>query len=144
MAAYWLVPLDAAEEAVVLGGDRILLEPEERRTAFMETLKELHPRLALTFKSHLLPGEEEAEACGLDAGAFALSGGESIHLRHPGGKPGDGWVLSHCAEAYLDRLLTPAEIAEHLASAGGQAEEWVRIMRSWASGGRGIILLREE
>ncbi|WP_426447754.1 hypothetical protein ACP26L_26125 [Paenibacillus sp. S-38] len=144
MAGYWLVPLETGGNSVELGGDRILLEPEERRIAFMDTLKALHPRLSLTFKSHLLPGEEEAQACGLDAAEFLLSGGKGIALHYPGSAPADGWTLSHCAEAYLDRLLPPAEIKAHLDAAGETGEEWIRIMRSWVNAGRGIILLREE
>ncbi|MCZ8518745.1 MULTISPECIES: hypothetical protein [Paenibacillus] len=144
VAVYWLVPLDAGEQAVVLGADRIRLEPEDRRSAFLDRLRSLHPRLPLTFKAHLLPGEEEAEACGLDAADLELSGGESIRLRYSFGTEEEGWMLSHCAEAYFDRLLTPGEIRELLGRAGDPGDEWLKMMRLWTEQGRGIIMLRED
>ncbi|GCL72600.1 hypothetical protein PN4B1_25270 [Paenibacillus naphthalenovorans] len=54
--------------------------------------------------------------------------------------------MSHCAEAYFNRLMTPQEALSLLSQtdAGKEAEPWLETMRQWLEQGRFVILLRED
>ncbi|KZE76452.1 hypothetical protein AV654_23615 [Paenibacillus elgii] len=156
MSDFWLVPLSWNGETAVLGGGRLRLEPEDLRMRFLETMGRIHPRLLMMFKAHLLPEDESGEVCGTEELPFALAQSGDIRLsaaesseamnddvgEHP------TWRLSHCAEAYLNRILTAREAAALLRQAEAdpesEAERWLDAMRTWTAGGRQVILLRED
>ncbi len=114
MAKFWLMPVQWDGSYAVLGEERLLLEPEQARIRFVEALRPVHPRLLLSFKAELLLADEALEACGTDALPFDLGQGQPIRLaagEQKGQEPeqGEDYPLSHCAEAYFNRLMTPQE-----------------------------------
>lgn len=115
MAKFWLMPVQWDGSYAVLGEERLLLEPEQARIRFVEALRPVHPRLLLSFKAELLLADEALEACGTDALPFDLGQGQPIRLaagEQKGQEPeqGEDYPLSHCAEAYFNRLMTPQEL----------------------------------
>ncbi|ALS21343.1 MULTISPECIES: hypothetical protein [Paenibacillus] len=151
MAKFWLMPVQWDGSYAVLGEERLLLEPEQARIRFVEALRPVHPRLLLSFKAELLLADEALEACGTDALPFDLGQGQPIRLaagEQKGQEPeqGEDYPLSHCAEAYFNRLMTPQEALSLLSQtdAGKEAEPWLETMRQWLEQGRFVILLRED
>ncbi|MCD1261534.1 hypothetical protein B5M42_022280 [Paenibacillus athensensis] len=144
MARYWLTPV-TAKEPLTLGGERLVCEPQAELERLREQLAKLHPRLLPMFKASLLPGDEEAEACGDEAAEPDWGGGDDIRF------DGVSLMLSHCAEAFIDRLLSPREALTLLDEAGAEGEEvfvssarWLGVMRQWLAAGCEVILLRED
>ncbi|XOK58948.1 hypothetical protein ACJ7K1_20525 [Paenibacillus elgii] len=155
MSDFWLVPLSWDGETALLGGERLRLEPEGLRMRFLEAMGQVHPRLLMMFKAHLLPEDESGEVCGTEELPFALVQSGDIRLstaaEHSEVMTDDAdapptWRLSHCAEAYLNRMLTAREAAALLrqAEAEPEAGRWLDAMRTWTAGGRQVILLRED
>lgn len=154
MSDFWLVPLSWDGETALLGGERLRLEPEGLRMRFMEAMGRIHPRLLMMFKAHLLPEDESGEVCGTEELPFALAQSGDIRLSAAAEQSEtmaitdapQTWRLSHCAEAYLNRMLTAREAAGLLrqAEAEPEAERWLDAMRIWTAGGRQVILLRED
>ncbi|WP_010491869.1 hypothetical protein [Paenibacillus elgii] len=155
MSDFWLVPLSWDGETALLGGERLRLEPEDLRMHFLEAMGRIHPRLLMMFKAHLLPEDESGEVCGTEELPFALAQSGDIRLS-AAAEPSEAmiddadehptWRLSHCAEAYLNRMLTAREAAALLRQADvePEAERWLDAMRTWTAGGRQVILLRED
>lgn len=150
MSIHWLSPVRIEENSVVLEAGRIELEPDEARGLFLSLLKSVNPGMLLLFKSHMLLSEEAAEACGVDELPFDLGDVEEPILFGP-----DGIELSHCAEAYMDRLPTIREMTEWLQVArlrlstipeleNGSESNWLSAMQVWVEQGSQIILLRED
>lgn len=145
---YWLTPVLCEDEDVILLEGREEL-PAEEAVEFMRRLKTVHPRMLVSFKANLLLSEEAEAACGVDEVPFALSSGESIIF----GPAAEALELSHCGQAYLDRLPSAREFGEWLSQAetGLLADEassrmlgWVRMMKSWHDRGWSVTLLRED
>ncbi|MFB6363772.1 hypothetical protein ACFCP7_06865 [Paenibacillus elgii] len=154
MSDFWLVPLSWDRETALLGGERLPLEPEDLRIRFLEAMGRIHPRLLMMFKAHLLPEDESGEVCGTEELPFALAQSGDIRLS-AAVEPSETtavadtpptWRLSHCAEAYLNRMLTAREAAALLrqAEAEPETERWLNAMRTWTADGRQVILLRED
>ncbi|MDO3678175.1 hypothetical protein [Paenibacillus ehimensis] len=150
MSDFWLVPLSWDGETALLGGERLRLEPEGLRMRFTEAMGRIHPRLLMMFKAHLLPEDESGGVCGTEELPFALAQSGDIRLsaaaEHSDTDAPPTWRLSHCAEAYLNRMLTAweAEALLRQAEAEPEAERWLDTMRTWTAGGRQVILLRED
>ncbi|SCW48682.1 hypothetical protein SAMN04487970_100972 [Paenibacillus tianmuensis] len=154
MSDFWLVPLSWDGETALLGGERLRLEPADLRMRFLEAMGRIHPRLLMMFKAHLLPEDESGEVCGTEELPFALAQSGDIRLS-AAAEPSETmavtdalptWRLSHCAEAYLNRMLTAREAAGLLrqVEAEPEAERWLNAMRTWTASGRQVILLRED
>ncbi|CAG7605845.1 hypothetical protein PAESOLCIP111_00852 [Paenibacillus solanacearum] len=154
MAKWWLVPARWDGMTLELYPERLLLEPEERKAQLLQAVQQVHPHLLLMFKAALLLGDEAAEACGADELPFALeregvirlAAAESDALTHVDANTEPLWPLSHCAEAYLHRLIAPAEAAQRMDSiiAELDMEPWIRAMRNWYEQGLHVIMLRED
>lgn len=150
MAAYWLIPVQWNGDCALLGEDRLLLEPEEARIQFMEAFQTVHPRLLLSFKAELLLGDEALEACGTESLPFDLGQGQAIRLTtgEPQQEQPDqaGYLLSHCGEAYFNRLMTPQEASTLMPKVipGKDTQRWVEAVREWLAQGRHVILLRGD
>ncbi len=153
MADFWLVPLSWDGETAVLGGERLQLKPEGLRERFLEAMGRIHPRLLMMFKAHLLPEDESGEVCGTEELPFILAQSGDIRLsaaiEHSEAMAVTDtpiWRLSHCAEAYFNRMLPAREAAALLrqAAAEPEAKRWLEAMRTWTAGGRQVILLRED
>jgi hypothetical protein len=112
--------------------------------ALRSELNLTHPRLLPMFKASLLLSEDE-ESCGSDAELHWLSGEELIFDGRP-------LMLSHCAEAFMDHVLSSKEALNLLEKAVGSMsftcsliqEHWVEICKDWLSQGWQVILFRED
>ena len=101
MTRYWLTPI-VGYSPLVLGADRLDCSPLTKLEAFRELANGRHPRLLSMFKASLLLSDDE-EICGSELVELDLSHFEAIVF------DGDPYHLSHCAEAFLDRLLKREE-----------------------------------
>ncbi|CAG7620365.1 hypothetical protein ACFQI7_05820 [Paenibacillus allorhizosphaerae] len=152
MANLWLVPVRWDGTEAELHSERLLLEPEEHKERLLRAVQAVHPRLLLLFKAALLLDDEAADACGVAELPFALEQGGGIRLaaadaltdRAAGSEP--LWPLSHCAEAYLHRLIAPAEAEQLMAAVNAEPDiqPWIQAMRNWFGQGLHVILLRED
>ncbi|TDF96709.1 hypothetical protein [Paenibacillus piri] len=147
MSTLWLTPvsIDETEPSVTLLCERLELAPGAAADRFLALMKSVHPRLLVSFKANLLLSED-SEACGIDELPFELAGGGQIVF-------GEGALeLSHCAQAYWDRLPSAAELEGWLGEAVRLAEnnpdpvvgQWVAAMQNWHRQGFAIALLRGE
>ncbi|RTE07706.1 hypothetical protein [Paenibacillus whitsoniae] len=139
MNAYWFTPI-THYEPLVLGAERLRLADDDALAALRTWAGARHPRLLPMFKASLLLSDDE-DFCGLDDAEFVLSAEGAIVFD---GKP---FHLSHCAEAFLDRLLTRPEVLELLAAANDwpkEHEELVQLWRQWVEAGFDLVLFRED
>ncbi|TVY09625.1 hypothetical protein [Paenibacillus cremeus] len=154
MAHFWLVPVQWSGTEAQLLSERLLLEQSERRERFVSGLQSIHPRLLLVFKAALLLSDEVSAACGVEELPFLLAQEGDIRLiaeeqyeyYASSYEEVSAWPLSHCAEAYLNRLLSPQAAFVLLEQA--QLEEdstpWLQAMEGWLRQGLQVILLRED
>jgi hypothetical protein len=150
MSIYWLTPVRNEGQATILEAGRIALEPEDARQRFLYLLKAVNPGMLLLFKSHMLLSEEAEAACGVDELPFDLGFvDETIVFGQ------DALELSHCAEAYFDRLPNAKEMTEWLDIARLNIsvipeldlrleDSWLTAMQGWVAQGYQMILLRED
>lgn len=138
---YWLTPI-MGYSPLVLGADRVECKPLPELEAFREMMKAKHPRLLLMFKSSLFLSDDE-EICGSELVELDLSCFGDVVF------DGDPFHLSHCAEAFLDRLPKRQEALDLLSSMedsvlGALQREWVNQWLRWLEVGYDVILLRED
>jgi hypothetical protein len=149
MSRLWLTPvhINDNEQTVTFLTDRLVLQPANAAECFLDIAKAIHPRMLLAFKSNLLLSEESELACGVDELPFVLDGDGIIIF-------GQGSLeLSHCAQAYLDRLPSSREMGEWLLRAAAKANGepqgdpirlWFEKMLEWHKQGYAVILLKED
>ncbi|KIL41725.1 hypothetical protein SD70_04970 [Gordoniibacillus kamchatkensis] len=144
MSHFWLTPVTTAP-FVVLGDERVQAESGAAE-AFRKRLHAVHPWLLPLFKARLLAGESEAahggSACGAADGSIpslAVSGPIIFGSGHH--------TLSHCGEAFFERLLAPADalaLASSLAGAlAGRERTWLDAMCRWWRQERFVVLFGE-
>ncbi|WJH33062.1 hypothetical protein N6H14_23100 [Paenibacillus sp. CC-CFT747] len=143
MTTYWLTPADTTG-FLVLEKDRFACEPVEEVAPFREKLTSIHPRLLMLFKAGTLLSDEEPSVCG-SAG---------LELQWDNGKPiefdGSSYVLSSCAEAFLDRLPSVEEVRAGLDQALLRTgwtpiqQMWLASMKEWTASGRRVLLIKED
>lgn len=141
MTRYWLTPI-VNYSPFVLGADRMNCTPLKALESFRELANGRHPRLLAMFKSSLLLSDDE-ELCGSELVELDLELFESISFD---GKP---FHLSHCAEAFIDRLLTRKEALELVTSLPEsdvvpEHSRWRQQWLRWLESGYDVILLRED
>lgn len=141
MTRYWLTPI-VNYSPFVLGADRIDCTPLKALESFRELANRRHPRLLAMFKSSLLLSDDE-ELCGSELLELDFEQFEAISFD---GKP---FHLSHCAEAFFDRLLTRQEALElvsslHECDADPDQSSWKNQWLRWLESGYDVILLRED
>ncbi|MFC0216322.1 hypothetical protein ACFFK0_28395 [Paenibacillus chartarius] len=144
MPQLWLCPI-RTDEPVTIGADRMTVEADSPEwMTFRQSLHAVHPRLLPLFKADLLLADDEdgREACGgreEDAAVSLAAGGEIVlDERHD-------MPLSHCAEAFLDRLLTPQEALSLWASAAQPPQGvWSELLLAWWGRGLSPILLAQR
>ncbi|ULL17622.1 hypothetical protein DVH26_26105 [Paenibacillus sp. H1-7] len=144
MGKYWLVPIVYEGTVMILSDERIALAPQPAAERFLQLAKSVHPRMLIPFKANLLLSDDSEAACGVDETPFDLASGKPIRF-------GDGMLeLSHCAEAYLDKVPTTAEMRHHLqqchelkapATADEPIAGWLHTMNKWNEKGFSILLL---
>ncbi|TMV46699.1 hypothetical protein FE783_25680 [Paenibacillus mesophilus] len=145
MSRFWLVPISTSDP-FTLGGERFICSPDEELAEFRQALSRFRPQLLLPFKAHLLPGEEDTDACGTEHVPFSLAAPGDIVF------DGKALHLSDCASAMLDRLPAPEEAGRRLdeieASFATDLPEnvrtWLGTMRRWYGQGLRVIMLKEE
>jgi hypothetical protein len=144
MNRYWLTPI-VNKSPLRFGAARICCEPIRELDVFRESAQKLHPRLLPLFKASLLLSDDE-EHCGSELDDLALSDKKEIVF------DGNPYHLSHCAEAFLDRLLSLQEakgLVSSLDVSGleGQSEihqHWKKQWLLWLESSWDVILLRED
>jgi hypothetical protein len=156
MPKLWLVPLTTASP-VTIGADRIALQATPEWETFRQALQAVHPRLLPLFKAHLLPAaDDEGLVCGMEgeAESFALDSAGDIVFT--GAEEGAASLrLSHCAEAFLERLLPPEEALRLVEEASvtlrfdelGQSPLpliWKAKLTAWWRQGQSAVVLAER
>ncbi|SDM89704.1 hypothetical protein SAMN04487897_101410 [Paenibacillus sp. yr247] len=143
MTRYWLTPI-VGYSPLVLGADRMECTPIPELEAFREIANVKHPRLLSMFKSSLLLSDDE-EICGSELVELDLSQREGVVF------DGNHFHLSHCAEAFLDRLLKRQEALDMVSSIDDGCLEnhaqhiiWKNQWLRWLESGYDVILLRED
>ncbi|NQX65436.1 hypothetical protein HQN90_04770 [Paenibacillus alba] len=143
MTRYWLTPI-LGYSPLVLGSERIHCTPLADLEAFRLIASRKHPRLLPLFKSGLLLSDDE-DVCGSELVELDLSELEDIVFN------GDPYHLSHCAEAFLDRLLTRQETWELVSSISeidwddqDHDVKWKQQWLRWLEAGFDVIMLRED
>jgi hypothetical protein len=146
MPRYWLTPI-IDRFPLKLGSERLCCEPLNELEVFRERMQSLHPRLLPMFKASLLLSDDE-EICGSDVLELQWSGENDLVF------DGAPFHLSHCAEAFLDRLLSTKEAASMLILGTDEmlsSWEWSTIQLQWLykwigwlQQDREVVLLRED
>ncbi len=147
MAYFWLTPI-ISKKPLALGAERIKCEPLVEITNFRQKLDMTHAWLLPLFKANLLLADDNTEVCGNDNEELTLSlaAAEDIVF------DGLPYVLSHCAENFLERLLTIEQTLQGLDDAGAAFDElwspvqrgWLAFMLKWLQLNCEIIIVREE
>jgi hypothetical protein len=148
MTRFWLTPL-LSKDPLILGSERISCVPSPELDTFRVILQGVHPRLLPLFKAELLLSDDDDESCGSDMTLeeLELDGGETIEF------DSERLIVSHCAEAFLDRVLTVSETQKLLQQAEQKLQaiepnashlHWIQQMKLWSSRNWEIILLRED
>ncbi|KRE74943.1 hypothetical protein [Paenibacillus sp. Soil750] len=143
MTRYWLTPI-LSYSPLVLGAERMSCMPDAEFESFRQLAGQHHPRLLQMFKVSLLLSDDE-EICGSDLVELDLTNEGNLVF------DGEPFHLSHCAEAFLDRLLTRREskallmaMDEHREASNGMHAVWIKQWLDWLDAGYDIVLLRED
>ncbi|KRE90402.1 hypothetical protein ASG89_08895 [Paenibacillus sp. Soil766] len=143
MTRYWLTPI-LSYSPLVLGAERMSCMPDAEFESFRQLADRQHPRLLQMFKASLLLSDEE-EICGSDLVELDLTQAGNLVF------DGEPFHLSHCAEAFLDRLLTRQEskvllmaMDEQRQASNRMYDVWIKQWLDWLDTGYDIVLLRED
>jgi hypothetical protein len=141
MSRYWLTPI-LSRHPLKLGADRICCEATDDLDGFRAKLHRLHPWLLPMFKTSLLLSDND-EVCGSTTTEIEWSLADELVFN------GEPFHLSHCAEAFFNRLLG-AEKAAALLSLDVEMSDWTPVqlnwfehISKWLHEGQEVILLRE-
>jgi hypothetical protein len=144
MSVYWLAPL-TSRDPLVIGGQRQKCSGEPFESFRLKVQRLSSSRHLMMFKSDLLLSDEE-DLCG-DDGAAGLSFNESGDITFSA----DRLPISHCAEAFFDRLPDAREwraTLQLLADSNQQWSElervWLHLLTTWTDSEYIIVLLRED
>ena len=140
--SYWLMPI-VHNDPLTLGRERISLQVTDKIASFRIKLSAIHPRLLPMFKANLLLSDDP-DVCGsVDIPDLQLNEhhNRDIVLQSP------TLPISHCAEAFFDRLLSPNEAVKLLEadSHSWTSEEGhlISVMLNWYRNGHAVFLLAE-
>lgn len=143
MTRYWLTPI-VGYSPLVLGRERVVVPSGEDLESFRMAASNLHPRLLPMFKASLLLSDDE-DVCGSDLVEFDLTQSGDLVF------DGNPFHLSHCAEAFLDRLLPVKEalvfvkkMEESFDPSQGPHGAWSKQWLAWLEAGYELVLLRED
>jgi hypothetical protein len=147
MAHFWLTPV-VSKEPLILGAERLKCLPVAELALFRQAMDAVHPWLLPLFKANLLLSEGLDDSCGLDSDELTLSLAEAEDIVFDG-KP---YVLSHCADNFLERLLKIEQTQLGLAEADAANKElwtvsqqlWLEQMIKWLAANKEVIIIREE
>lgn len=141
MTVYWLTPL-LNRDPFTMGSERIQCHPADLESFRSKLSSVYHPRLLMLFKASILVSDEE-DICG-DYGFHELELNVLGDIVFDESLP-----LSHCAVAFLDRLLTLEEtrlLVQDVSSDLWEEHElvWIRAMRHWNEQGYDVIIVKED
>jgi hypothetical protein len=147
MAHFWLTPV-MSKEPLILGADRLKCLPVEEMAWFRQAMDTVHPWLLPLFKANFLLSDGLDDSCGIDEEELTLSLAEAEDIVFDG----EPYLLSHCADHFLERLLKVDQTLQGLIKLGAadkelwtQAQlEWLAHMNKWLALDKEVILIREE
>jgi hypothetical protein len=147
MAHFWLTPV-VNKEPLILGAERLKCSPVAELTLFRQAMDAVHPWLLPLFKANLLLSDGLDDSCGMDGDELTLSLAEAEDIVFDG-KP---YLLSHCADHFLERLLKIEHTQLGLVEAGAankalwtaSQQLWLEHMSKWLAAGKEVIIIREE
>ena len=140
--SYTAVPI-IGEEPLTFGGEHLALDGAEGE-AFKKAVQSLHPRLLPQLKENALLSEEESAYC-VAGGIFDYQRGKELVF------DGEDYRLSHCAEHFVDFLLSSEEclriVEEKRGSlanllSGEKATGRLAVLISWWERGHRVLLLQ--
>ncbi|WNR46414.1 hypothetical protein [Paenibacillus roseipurpureus] len=143
MTRYWFTPI-LGYAPLRLGAERFCVPASEELDAFRSAASQQHPRLLTLFKASLLLSDDE-DLCGSDLVELDLTQSGDVVF------DGSPLHLSHCAEAFMDRLLPVKEavglVKQLEASATADRSShlaWIKLWLGWLEAGYDVVLLRED
>jgi hypothetical protein len=147
MAHFWLTPV-MSKEPLILGAGRLKCLPVDELVFFRQALDAVHPWLLPLFKANLLLSDGLDDSCGIDGEELTLSLAEAEDIVFDG----EPFVLSHCAEHFLERLLKIEQTQQGLIEVGAADQQlwtpaqldWLAFMTKWLALHKEVILIREE
>jgi hypothetical protein len=144
MSVYWLAPL-TSRDPLVIGEARRKCGGEMFESFRAKVQRLSSPRHLMMFKSALLLSDDD-DACG-DEGETGIDFNREgdIHFA------ADQLSVSHCAEAFFDRLPNPREWREAFPLFEKSSEHWseqdrlwLQVMEQWTAHDFTIVLIRED
>jgi hypothetical protein len=147
MAHFWLTPV-MSKEPLILGADRLKCLPVDELTLFRRSMDTVHPWLLPLFKANLLLSDGMDDSCGIDGEELTLSLAEAEDIVFNG----EPFILSLCADHFLERLLKIEQTQQGLVELGAAEKElwtpaqldWLAHMSKWLALEKEVILIREE
>jgi hypothetical protein len=142
--SYTIVPI-LHDEPLTFSAEYLPLEGAEGE-AWKKAIQALHPRLLPQLKENALLEEEESAFC-VAGGIFDYERGQELVI------DGVQYTLSHCAEHFMDFLMSPAQclqvVAENrpaIASVNVTDEQQARfaLLSSWWERGYRVLLLQHS
>lgn len=141
MTIYWLTPL-LNRDPFIMGSERMKCHPADLESFRSKLSSVFHPRLLMLFKASTLVSDEE-DICGNDGNLeLKLDARTDIVFN-------ESLPLSHCAVAFLDRLLTIEEtrlLLNDVSSVLWDEHElgWFHAMKEWNTQGYDVIIVKED
>jgi hypothetical protein len=144
MSTYWLAPL-TSEEPFTFGEQRIRCAGPQFEAFRLKLQAAANPRFLLAFKADLLlEMEGDADVCGPGGDGLSEQFAGSAAIRFD---DTSGFHLSHCAEAFLQRLPLPREwrswFAEQSLAWDEQERQWLQPLQQWADRNWTVVLIKE-
>jgi len=139
---YTMVPI-VQDDPLTFGAAHVPLDGAEA-DAWRKAVQSLHPRLLPNLKENALLSEEDSEFC-MAGGIFEYQRGQELQI------DGVQYLLSHCAEHFVDFLLPPPQCLQiaidkqtELAAINGteQRQQWWDALVAWWSSGYPVLLIQ--
>ena len=139
---YTMVPI-VQDEPLTFGAEQVPLDGAEAE-AWRKGVQALHPRLLPNLKESALLSEEDSEFC-VAGGIYEFQRGQELQM------DGEQFILSHCAEHFVDFLLSPAQCLELVGEKEAevaalltteQRRQWWNALVSWWSKGCRVLLIQ--
>jgi hypothetical protein len=131
-----------SEEPLTFGAEHLPLDGAED-VEWKKRVQAVHPRLLPQLKDSALIEEEESEFC-VAGGVFEYVRGQELTL------DGEQLRLSHCAEHFLDILLSSEQCLQIIEENAGElknlnmekehTESWATLCSWWERGWRVLLL----
>lgn len=125
---------------MTLGSERFRCNPLIL-AGFRAKLQHIHPRCLMVFKANTLINDD-LEICGADELPFSLDSLQNIVF------DGINLELSYCAEVFLEKLPSVAEVKQWLNEAQlewtAEEQEWLSIIEGYHQRNYDAVLIKED